>query len=56
MLIAFILGTDEAYTEVERIRASSDPPWRRVTAAAWSPPKLVPLGMTVTVTFHLTCS
>src|SRR6476661_8590472 len=50
MLMPFISGTTEAYTEVERMRASSEPPCRRVTAAFWSPLKLVPFGTTVTIT------
>src|SRR6476661_5642240 len=50
MLMPFISGTTEAYTDVDRISASSEPPCRRVTAAFWSPLKLVPLGTTVTVT------
>ena len=32
------------------MRASSEPPCRRVTAAFWSPLKLVPFGTTVTMT------
>src|SRR5437879_1580135 len=50
MLMPFISGTTDAYTDVERMRASREPPWRRVTAAFWSPLKLVPLGTTVTTT------
>src|SRR6476620_9853177 len=50
MLMPFISGTTEAYTEVERMSASSEPPCSLVTAAFWSPLKLVPFGTTVTTT------
>src|SRR3954471_9061182 len=49
MLMPFISGTTDAYTDVDRISPSRDPADRRVTAAFWSPLKLVPFGMTVTV-------